>query len=298
MPESKEATEFVDLAVTKSGDRYKVTRKYDKLLDDMCEGMAVEAADLMAKKIDDAYEKSVQAKFAPAEQYFKAKHKNDLMEDAMLVYGKLPAETGVASAGVLEQNAQQVEPVAEGYFYAGDYLQVYAGDYLQAKPVKKTRRLKPRRTVEEVSDMSDENKKQNEVDILTSLQVQEVGGRTHLVAIVIDKGDSVKGDPGRNTRQAVKCNHGQAFSEGYPYDQGTDSYMISCVHQVPLGHIPVSYQLTMPGVGDWHLRIPLPEVVVNRYLTGTQRSRIAELQGKYAQPRYVVQIMQMSGCET
>ena len=153
------------------------------------------------------------------------------------------------------------------------------------EPKKKTRKV--------IGKMSDETNKLDQGDILASLIVEPVQGRTHLVAIVVDNGDPAKHDAHKNTRQSVRCNHGTAFSEGYPYDQGSDSYMVACVYQVPLGLILIAYRLSMPTVGEWHIRVPLPEAVVNRYMNGGQKSKIAELQVKYPRPRFNIQIMQV-----
>jgi len=158
-----------------------------------------------------------------------------------------------------------------------------------------TKHHKRRRSVQpEIPDMAEEEKQQNEQDIRASITVQEECGRTYLSAIVIDQNDTANG----NRRASVRCHHGSAFSAGYPYDQASDSYIIPCATHIALGYVPIAYYLGMPGTGNWRVRSPLPEVVVNRYLNGVQKSKIAELQQKYPQPRYVIQIMQMAGCET
>lgn len=139
--------------------------------------------------------------------------------------------------------------------------------------------------------MTEEQKKQNVEDIMSSLEVGLIPGRTHLMAVVMDSNIE------KNKSQYVKCHKGQSFAVGYPYDQGTDSYIISCVMHEYLGHVPVAYQVKMEGTGGWTVRIPLPESVINRYLTPAQQSQIATLQKKYSDKRYSLQIMQMSGCD-
>jgi hypothetical protein len=143
--------------------------------------------------------------------------------------------------------------------------------------------------------MSKEQQRQDCQNIHDALKVQTIPGRTHLIAVVIDKGDGES--PSANRRQRVRCHHGHAFTEGYPYDQSADSYLIPCVDYVGLGHVSIAYELRMPGTGDWHVQVPLPEAVVERYLSGVQKSKIGDLQSQYALKRYVIQIMQMSGCE-
>jgi hypothetical protein len=184
-----------------------------------------------------------------------------------------------------------------GAMYVLDSLAASEAKVVVGKQWVKNRAKKSPKRESEGFDMAAEDKKQNERDILASLVAQEVPGRTHLVAIVVDNGDPVKGESPRNIRQPVRCNHGMAFSEGYPYDQASDSYMIICVHQIQLGNVSASYQLSMPGVGEWHLRVPLPEVVINRYLSGVQKAKIADLQSKFPAPRHTIQIVQMTGCE-
>ena len=207
-------------------------------------------------------------------------------EDLVVVDSLTGSSIGIDSQSKLKQNdGIEQETTGIGVIEA-------MGLWEREKPVRKKRvRKMP-------EQMSDDIKQQNQQDILTSLVAEESPGRTYLVAIVFDKGDTGKGEIAKNTRQSIRCHHGVAFSEGYPYDQGSDSYIVNCVAQVSLGYISLAYQLTMPTVGEWRIRVPLPEVVVNRYLAGSQKSKIVELQAKYSQPRFVVQIMQMSGCET
>jgi len=160
------------------------------------------------------------------------------------------------------------------------------------RPTKK--RTKKRK---EVLSMSDEHEHQDCGDIKSALVVHLIRGRTYLIAVVGDSGDPETESCSQNTRQRVRCHHGHAFSEGYTYDQASDSYLIPCIEHLALGFVPVAYEVRMPGTGDWHVQVPLPEVVVERYLTGLQKSKIGDLQGRYSHSRYVVQIMQMSGCE-
>lgn len=162
-------------------------------------------------------------------------------------------------------------------------------------PVLLTKKQRKFQSVEEVTSMPDKRKKENEDAIMESLELQQAPGRTHLIAVATYNAQS-DGSNANQPRQ-IRCYHGHAFYEGYPYDQGNDCYLISCVDSKELGAIPIAYQLTMPVSGAWTVQIPLPEKVVRRYMDATQKSALAQFGEKYSSKSYTIQIMQMAGCE-
>ena len=162
-------------------------------------------------------------------------------------------------------------------------------------PVLLTKKQRKFQSVEEVTSMPDKRKQENEDAIMEALELQQAPGHTHLIAVATHNAQS-DGSNANQPRQ-IRCYHGHAFYEGYPYDQGNDCYLISCVDSKELGAIRIAYQLTMPGSGEWTVQIPLPEKVVRRYMDATQKSALAQFGEKYSSKSYTIQIMQMAGCE-
>lgn len=145
--------------------------------------------------------------------------------------------------------------------------------------------------------MSEDDIKFGIETIFESLCINAGLGRTHLVLIIVDNGDPVKGTPPSNMKVKVRCYHGNSFEHGYPYDQSCDSYIVPCVDHLYLGHVPVSFEVGIKDDSVWKTEVPLPSKVIDRFLNATQKKQISEMQKKYKSPRYRFSYIQMTGCE-
>lgn len=139
--------------------------------------------------------------------------------------------------------------------------------------------------------MSKEELSQNKEDIFSSFKLEVQSGKTFLVLVVKNELE-----PDKNTYRNISCNYGRAFSNGYAYDQASDSYSVPCIYHMDLGSIPVAYRLVMEDAG-WGTQLPMPEAVIQRYLSGNQRTHINEVVKKYSGDRYSIRYIQMYGCE-
>jgi len=134
--------------------------------------------------------------------------------------------------------------------------------------------------------------------IKEALHIEVIPGRTYLYLVIIDEGDPKGVERSKNRPQHIRCHHGVAFGQGYAYDQNNDSYLMNAVDSYAIGHVSVAFQISIPVTGKWRVQIPLPESVIDHYLSKTQKRDIAVYREKYSADRFVVHIVQMSGCET
>ena len=126
-------------------------------------------------------------------------------------------------------------------------------------------------------------------DIRERQEIEVRFDRTFIVALAIHA------DAGKNSLTRIHCRKGLPIS-GYLYDLQSDSYHIECHDYVPLGYVPVSFFHTMPGVGNWKQRIPMPEVVLRRYMTPNQKHDLRQFKATYKGVQYTIHFMQIIDC--
>lgn len=79
---------------------------------------------------------------------------------------------------------------------------------------------------------------------------------------------------------------------GYVYDNVADAYFVHCAAFVPLGYVPVAFQLSMPGNPDWMPHVPMPESLLRRYMDQIQLSSLDDFKATYPPP-YNIEYLQM-----
>jgi len=127
-------------------------------------------------------------------------------------------------------------------------------------------------------------------DLKSSLKILRNDERTLVFAICIDKEDDEK-----NLMMALRCNGGTAFG-GYAHDLPRDSYLVRCTECVQLGQVPFSYIVTMANVGEWRIKVPIPEVILEKHLTPQNKGVLDELRIRWSKKRYDIHFVQMLGC--
>lgn len=147
-------------------------------------------------------------------------------------------------------------------------------------------------TVAKLKEVSPEIEKPltDEELLLKSIKLKPSKDRTHIIVVVVDQ------DQQHNTVQRIRCMHGLAFRETYPYEQATDSYIIPCVVATNLGYISLSYTISIDS-DPWTQRLLLPVELVKRHLNPQQLAVLSGVESKYSHPRYKFNIIQMAGCD-
>jgi hypothetical protein len=126
-------------------------------------------------------------------------------------------------------------------------------------------------------------------DIKDSLEILQSTDRTLVFLIAIDKNDE------RNSFAAIKCNGSTTFG-GYAYDRSRDSYIVRCSGFLQVGQIPFSYVMSMKNVGNWSVKVPIPQNVLEKYLTPEQRKIITSYKDQFPEHRFKHEYIQMLGC--
>jgi hypothetical protein len=130
-------------------------------------------------------------------------------------------------------------------------------------PVEKT--YEPSR-MEEVELMGALTPSDNEEfdDVKDAMQILRSTERTIVFAIAVDKKNE-----DNNVMSSIRCNGGTAFG-GYARDAARDSYIVQCVEFLQLGSVAFSYVVTMPSAGNWQVKVPIPETVLEKYFNPQQ----------------------------
>jgi len=144
------------------------------------------------------------------------------------------------------------------------------------------------------STMNEDTRQKDIVDIQESLEIQAIPGRTYLCVVVLDS--PKEGQRRMHKVRHVRCYHGSAFTQGYPYDQNSDSYLINCVEALHIGHISLAFQVAVPDT-EWKVTIPVPPSVVDRHLSDSQKAELKMIRDRYKDDRFQLKMVQMSGCE-
>jgi len=82
----------------------------------------------------------------------------------------------------------------------------------------------------------------------------------------------------------------------YAYNQVSEHYNVRCVDYMPLGAVPVGFQLTLPGVSFWKVRVPMPEDVLERFLTHEQKQEAEGFKNAAREANLKVEYLQMVSC--
>ena len=125
--------------------------------------------------------------------------------------------------------------------------------------------------------------------IRKSLVIQRSSERIRVTAIAIDVED-----PHSNELNSVRT-LGDPLG-CYAYNSVQDVYYVNCVQSIDLGPISVSYRLKTPvGVDTNHI-IALPDEVIEKYLSPTQKKNLKVFREKFKAPRYNIKFMQAINC--
>lgn len=142
---------------------------------------------------------------------------------------------------------------------------------------------------EPVGEIKPEHHQKSYQDIRQRMGVEVSTDRTYVVVLAIHA------DPSKNVLTRISCREGIAIS-GYLHDLQADTYYVECHDYVPIGYVPVSFYQTMPGVGNWKQRIPMPEIVLRRYMTTQQRHDLRQFKATYKRGQYSFHFMQTIDC--
>jgi hypothetical protein len=96
------------------------------------------------------------------------------------------------------------------------------------------------------------------------MQITLLPDSTYVLLIATHKQEN------KNKIERIHCEYGSPIG-GYVYDHIRDSYLISCYDYVPIGAISLSCSIS---IGASVIHLPLPDSVVERYLSDRQKQEV------------------------
>ena len=117
------------------------------------------------------------------------------------------------------------------------------------------------------------------------IQVLAVAERTYLVALAIHS------DSSKNVPAKLPCQGTPICACGY--DCVNDYYGINCVDFVNLGYISVAFKMSVKGNSRWEPFIPIPECVLMRYLSESQKADLESFRAVYGDGEIRIEFLQM-----
>ncbi len=122
-------------------------------------------------------------------------------------------------------------------------------------------------------------------DIKKAITVEQFSTGMYVVAYVIDKHDE------GNQPLQISIQEGESLC-GDVYDTVKDRYHVYGVDWFDIGHLPVNYNITIEGIDNWSVDVPLPLPVLRRYMSPTQRRRFDLWKNQFPDEQYLLSFIQ------
>lgn len=123
-------------------------------------------------------------------------------------------------------------------------------------------------------------------DIQNSFVIESSIENTLLVVVAINRNECM------NSVNKISCKKALPLGQ-YAFDIQSDSYLIECVDYLHLGTIPISYIAKVKDQNSWHVRVPLPEKVIMKFMTPMQKKELKNFKNHFKIDEYIHQFIQM-----
>ncbi len=121
-------------------------------------------------------------------------------------------------------------------------------------------------------------------EIKNGLKITRGSFSTYLIVLAINK------IPENNKIQQIGPGKGHPI-EPCVYNNNKASYEASCTASQPLGIIKASYFAEYEGC-NWNTPIPMPEVVLKRYMTATHKSHLKKFKANFPEKEFTYEFIQ------
>lgn len=122
-------------------------------------------------------------------------------------------------------------------------------------------------------------------DIKRAIDLDQNDTGLHVVAIAVSKHDA-------NRSINISAREGVCLCHEF-HDHVRDCYHVYAVDYLEIGHIPVNYVITITGIDNWYVDVPLPLSVLRRYMTLGQKKRFDAWKTKYPESDYYITFLQI-----
>lgn len=129
----------------------------------------------------------------------------------------------------------------------------------------------------------------SEIEIENLLEVVHSSERTYVIVTASYRKQQIGNC---NFLNKIRCEKGIPIT-GYVYDSQSDSYLVDCADYFHLGYIPVSFVIKIKELDFWETKIPVPENVLEKYLTSLQKKELNNFKKMFNSDVYKIQLIQM-----
>ena len=123
-------------------------------------------------------------------------------------------------------------------------------------------------------------------EVLHGLVVSESNVESYIIAVAVNK------DLSKNFINRINCKKGIPI-DGYVYDAQSDSYFVECADFLHVGVIPASYIAVAKSSLQWKIHVPMPESVIKRFLSDTQKKDLKKFKSHFKSEEYTISYIQM-----
>lgn len=124
-------------------------------------------------------------------------------------------------------------------------------------------------------------------DFRDNIVIESSSDRTYVIVLAVHP--SLE----KNILTKISCRRGNPIN-GYLFDSQSESYHAECHDYIVLGYVPISFTMTLPGVGRWKQVIPMAEQTLRRYFTAEQKKDLRSFKRTYKGLTF--QFMQIIDC--
>jgi hypothetical protein len=136
-------------------------------------------------------------------------------------------------------------------------------------------------------DLSQEALAKINRDFRSSIEVQINGLGTRVFAV------AVANDSDDNESITIPCDTDEPISNEV-YDFVKDAFHVQAVAYLDLGVVPIAFTAKMKNVFGWEINIPLPKVIIHRYLSPEQKLKLKVWETQYPKQGYQILYLQAS----
>lgn len=123
-------------------------------------------------------------------------------------------------------------------------------------------------------------------EVLNGLVINESNIETYLIVVAVNK------ELSKNFLNKIPCKKGVPIG-GYVYDAQSDCYFVECADFLYLGVVPISFVAKSKSSIQWQINVPLPENVIKRFLTQTQKKDLKTFKSHFKMEDYDISYIQM-----
>lgn len=95
----------------------------------------------------------------------------------------------------------------------------------------------------------------------------------------------------KNHMEKVKCDGGKPIG-GYVYDDTKECFFINCTDWISIGYLPLCYGITTKDSDLWREYIPMPNSIVKRHFSESQKKEFEKFLIQYPEKEYKIQFLQ------